>query len=143
PRSNDDSTDGIDPDNLTLWRVFIPVENDAILQKLVLENANGVQKLYPTEEVSDVFSETPPKKHIHIIVEPPARPTIPMYEYSKSYPSRRKSIPEGGTIDDVKRQKLDKNYQETVQADLEASGPLRAAKPAKFAKEQGKKLNNS
>ncbi|CAG8814036.1 25004_t:CDS:1, partial [Gigaspora rosea] len=50
PRSNDDSTDGIDPDNLTLWRVFIPVENDAILQKLVLENANGVQKLYPTEE---------------------------------------------------------------------------------------------
>ena len=65
--------DGIDPDNLTLWRVFIPVENDAILQKLVLENANGVQKLHPTEEVSDVFSETPPKKHIHIIVEPPGK----------------------------------------------------------------------
>ena len=58
---------------LRLWRVSIPANDDALLQSLGLkaDQDKGIRKLPPAEEIGDIFSESPKKKHIHIIIEPP------------------------------------------------------------------------
>jgi hypothetical protein len=51
----------VDADQLTLWRVSIPVDDDAALQNLVLKDnqANGVQKLSPARKISKSFWRSP------------------------------------------------------------------------------------
>ena len=57
---------------LTLWRVSIPVNDDALFESLVLnEEDNSTQKLSPGWNISKIFSEEPADEHVHIIVEPP------------------------------------------------------------------------
>jgi len=71
----------IDADKLVLWKVNIPTRNKAIFQQLyahtpsenAMEEVLGGEKLDdPTQDVGDVFSAPPAKRHIHVIVERPA-----------------------------------------------------------------------
>ncbi|KAG0257284.1 hypothetical protein BGZ95_005291 [Linnemannia exigua] len=70
-------------DKLTLWRVSIPVTDNK--QPSVLSNfLKSALELTPTDDVSEVFPETPPKKTIHIIVlrPPPVHAPIPIPDHS-------------------------------------------------------------
>jgi len=79
-KSND--FQGIDAEKLALWRVSIPDDNDQALTNLELKNDDekGVKKIRPSDEISDIFPHSPERKHIHIIVVPPA-PAQPQEEH--------------------------------------------------------------
>ncbi|KAF9577366.1 hypothetical protein BGW38_007464 [Lunasporangiospora selenospora] len=61
----------IDADRLTLWCVSIPAVSTAQDSRISLgaDSATEPKKLDPTDDISDVFKETLPKKSIHIIVQ--------------------------------------------------------------------------
>ncbi|KAF9408942.1 hypothetical protein BGZ94_002143 [Podila epigama] len=68
----------VDADKLTLWQVSIQDDGDDDIP-LTLDSVPEKKKLRATNELSDVFEETPPKKTIHIIVQrpPPAHAPVP------------------------------------------------------------------
>ncbi|KAF8928395.1 hypothetical protein BGZ58_009679 [Dissophora ornata] len=77
--------DDIAADELTLWRVSIPVpdddnddDDDNDESPILLDSIpkSDKKRLKATHDLSDVFKEAPPKKTIHIIVQrpPPATP---------------------------------------------------------------------
>jgi hypothetical protein len=60
----------VDPDDLVLWKVSVP--DDESLQ----ENLNKLQvdfidekALSPTKDLSEVFSDTPTKHHVHVVIK--------------------------------------------------------------------------
>jgi hypothetical protein len=61
----------VDADQLTLWRVSISVVPANKHKPIVLNEVESPTELEPTDDVSDVFDEPPPKKTIHIIVQRP------------------------------------------------------------------------
>ncbi|KAF9112859.1 hypothetical protein BGX30_007159, partial [Mortierella sp. GBA39] len=61
----------IDADQLTLWRVSIPVVPANKHKPIVLYEVESSTEFDPTDDVSDVFPKTPPKKTIHIIIQRP------------------------------------------------------------------------
>ncbi|KAF9275585.1 hypothetical protein BGZ74_003968, partial [Mortierella antarctica] len=61
----------IDADMLTLWKVSIPVVPKKDRKEISLADVPSKEELDETDDVSDVFKETPPKKTIHIIVQRP------------------------------------------------------------------------
>ncbi|KAI7826478.1 hypothetical protein BC939DRAFT_111021 [Gamsiella multidivaricata] len=61
--------DDVAADELTLWRVSIPVVPPKERKPVVLTEIPSSTELDPTDDLSDVFKETPPKKTIHIIVQ--------------------------------------------------------------------------
>ena len=66
--------DHLPADALTLWKVSIPVEEiDTRLRYFQPRDDldNGVYQLSPMDELSDIFQDKPPRKHIHIVVQPP------------------------------------------------------------------------
>ena len=67
----------VDADELTLWRVSIPVDYDDDDDRIpiVLDNVNNKdkKKLRETRELSEVFPAKPPKNTIHVIVQRPPR----------------------------------------------------------------------
>ncbi|KAF9080350.1 hypothetical protein BGX23_002284 [Mortierella sp. AD031] len=74
--------DDITANSLTLWRVSIPVVSANKHKPIVLSEVESSTELDPTDDVSDVFPKTPPKKTIHIIIHrpPPAR-SPPVSDY--------------------------------------------------------------
>ncbi|KAF9177895.1 hypothetical protein BGZ51_008187 [Haplosporangium sp. Z 767] len=58
-----------DANDLTLWRVSIPVDPAKKYDVVSLDAVDSKQELMPTDNLSDVFVEDPPKKTIHIIVQ--------------------------------------------------------------------------
>ncbi|KAF9183686.1 hypothetical protein BGZ51_003864 [Haplosporangium sp. Z 767] len=60
----------VDANDLTLWQVSIPVLKDDELP-IVLDALNEKKKLGPITRLSKLFTEKPPKKTIHIIVQRP------------------------------------------------------------------------
>ncbi|KAF9212178.1 hypothetical protein BGZ59_007127, partial [Podila verticillata] len=66
-----DDFDDIAADKLTLWRVSIPVVPLNKRKPIVLTEVKSAVELDPTDDLSDVFEEKPPKKTIHIIVQRP------------------------------------------------------------------------
>jgi Crinkler effector protein N-terminal domain len=64
-----------DADELTLWGVSIPLDNntDNMLGQLVFEDneAKGIRKLLPTQRLSTHFPEKLASDHVHVIVELP------------------------------------------------------------------------
>ena len=66
----------IDADRLTLWRVSVPVDDnaDAALAGLVLENSKerGIKELRPIDRISVIFPGNLAENHVHVIVQPPA-----------------------------------------------------------------------
>ncbi|KAF9114427.1 hypothetical protein BGX30_006619, partial [Mortierella sp. GBA39] len=65
--------DDIATDKLTLWSVSIPDDDNDDEIPILLDNvtAKDKKKLRATRELSEVFSERPPKSTIHIIVQRP------------------------------------------------------------------------
>ncbi|KAF9379757.1 hypothetical protein BGX21_002555, partial [Mortierella sp. AD011] len=61
----------VDADQLTLWRVSIAVASIDKRKPVVLNEHDTAIELDPTDDISDVFKVTPPKKTIHIIVQRP------------------------------------------------------------------------
>ncbi|KAF9536754.1 hypothetical protein EC957_009801 [Mortierella hygrophila] len=63
----------VDADQLTLWRVAIPIIRDKSEIPCVFNNIpkEEKEKLHPADDLSDVFDEKPAKKTIHIIVQRP------------------------------------------------------------------------
>ncbi|KAG0345523.1 hypothetical protein BG005_001273, partial [Podila minutissima] len=66
-----DTFNGVDAKDLTLWRVSIPVVAVDKHKPIVLNEFESATELDPTDDVSDIFAEQPPKKTIHIIVQRP------------------------------------------------------------------------
>src|SRR4051812_45212345 len=63
---------GVDADKLKLWKKEIPDDQDNLLSNLTL---NDGDELLATREIGDYWSEKPPKRHIHVIVESPETTT--------------------------------------------------------------------
>ncbi|KAI8595874.1 hypothetical protein EDD21DRAFT_358654 [Dissophora ornata] len=57
--------------DLTLWRVSIPIVPKKDRKEVSLVDILSKEELDESDDVSDVFKETPPKKIIHIIVQRP------------------------------------------------------------------------
>ena len=60
--------DHVPADTLILWKVSIPVD-DSLGDNL--RNLVDEQSLSPVEALSEVFTSSPDRKHLHIIVKPP------------------------------------------------------------------------
>jgi Crinkler effector protein N-terminal domain len=60
--------DNFPADRLKLWKVSIPDDQDDLLNNLTL---NDGDELLATREIGDYWTEKPPKRNIHVIVEPP------------------------------------------------------------------------
>ncbi|CAG8450874.1 5264_t:CDS:2 [Paraglomus occultum] len=114
---------------IKLWRVDIPfdVENNrlTVLKSKnasidIAEALNGT-KIQPGYDIEEYFNVSPPKKRIHIIVEPPI---IPRQKHGMSrQPSQE------ADIETAKRQKIQDDYNETVAAGQAASGPSTGSIP--------------
>ncbi|KAG0221761.1 hypothetical protein BGW42_007326, partial [Actinomortierella wolfii] len=63
--------DDIAAKDLILWRVNHPVIAANKHNPILLSAIDSPTELDPTDDISDVFTETPPKKTIHIIVQRP------------------------------------------------------------------------
>ncbi|KAG0332554.1 hypothetical protein BG000_009916, partial [Podila horticola] len=61
----------VDSNQLTLWRVTIPITEDDEIPILLNNVISDKKKLGPADDISDVFEVRPPKKTIHIIVQRP------------------------------------------------------------------------
>ena len=55
--------------DLILWRVSLPVITANKHKPIVLSKIDFKTELDPTDDMSDVFADNPPKKTIHIIVQ--------------------------------------------------------------------------
>ena len=58
----------VDAKDLKLWKKEIPDDQDDLLSNLIL---NDEPELLATREIGDYWTEKPPKRNIHVIVEPP------------------------------------------------------------------------
>ncbi|KAG9062573.1 hypothetical protein KI688_005488 [Linnemannia hyalina] len=63
--------DDVAADELTLWHVEHPVIAANKHQPVLLNAIDSATELDPTDDIVDVFAETPPKKTIHILVQRP------------------------------------------------------------------------
>ena len=59
---------GVDADRLKLWKVSIPGDHDDQLRNLILQDSD---ELLAINDIGDYWPTSPPKKHIHVLVEPP------------------------------------------------------------------------
>ncbi|KAG0247432.1 hypothetical protein BG011_001478 [Mortierella polycephala] len=68
-------------EQLTLWSVLVPVAADNIHNAVFLNKIGSKTELVPTDDLSDVFEERPPKMTIHIIVQrpQPAHASVPAH----------------------------------------------------------------
>ncbi|KAI7829763.1 hypothetical protein BC939DRAFT_523399 [Gamsiella multidivaricata] len=69
--------DDLAADELTLWRVSVPVVATNIRNAVFLNEINSKTELSPMDDVSGVFPNTLAKKTIHIIVQRPSRAQPP------------------------------------------------------------------
>jgi len=68
----------IDSKNLKLWKVNIPLDAEPNMSLTTTNKFNitireglpDVKSLSPWDDVSDYFSGQPPKKHVHVVVQP-------------------------------------------------------------------------
>jgi len=66
-----DTFNGVDAKDLTLWRVSLPVIPANKHKPIAVSEIAFKTELDRTDDLNDVFEETPPKKTIHIIVQHP------------------------------------------------------------------------
>ena len=59
----------VDARSLTLWKVSIPVDRH-LQQSLANLDLTRETSLSPVDDLFDVFSDVPPRKHLHIVVKP-------------------------------------------------------------------------
>src|SRR2546423_2102763 len=61
---------GVEADELKLWKVTIPGDQDDQLRNLVLQDSD---ELLAINDIGDYWPTSPPKKHIHVIVKLPRK----------------------------------------------------------------------
>jgi hypothetical protein len=61
--------DNFPADKVKLWKVEIRDDQDDLLSNLSLQDQ---VELLATRDIGDYWSEKPPKRYIHVLVEPPA-----------------------------------------------------------------------
>jgi hypothetical protein len=61
--------DHVTADSLTLWKVSIP--KDRLQQSLANLDLTDATPLSSMDDLDDVFSDEPHRKHLHIVVKPP------------------------------------------------------------------------
>ncbi|KAG0269268.1 hypothetical protein DFQ27_004131, partial [Actinomortierella ambigua] len=61
---------GVDAKDLTLWRVNHVIAAN-IHQPVLLSAFDSTKELAPIQYIADVFTETPPRQTIHLIVQRP------------------------------------------------------------------------
>jgi hypothetical protein len=59
----------VDARSLTLWKVSIPVDRH-LQQSLANLDLTDETSLSSVDDLLDVFSDVPPRKHLHIVVKP-------------------------------------------------------------------------
>ncbi|KAG0222000.1 hypothetical protein BGW42_007040 [Actinomortierella wolfii] len=62
----------VDADELSLWHVSVPVLPKKDRKPIWLADVPKKEELDETDDIADVFTDVPPKKTIHIIVQRPA-----------------------------------------------------------------------
>lgn len=63
----------VDADTLKLWKVSIPV--DSRFKERIETSAFAEEGcLQPMSELSEIFPDSPLRKHVHIVIKPPADP---------------------------------------------------------------------
>jgi len=62
----------VDAKDLKLWNVTIPGDQDDQLRNLILQDSD---ELLAINDIGDYWPEKPPKRNIHVIVEPPETTT--------------------------------------------------------------------
>jgi Crinkler effector protein N-terminal domain len=62
--------DGVDADRLDLWKVSIP-DDRSLKENISKLKFDDEQSLSPMKELLEVFSESPARKHLHIVVRAP------------------------------------------------------------------------
>ncbi|KAI8347077.1 hypothetical protein B0O80DRAFT_466017 [Mortierella sp. GBAus27b] len=100
----------VDADQLTLWKVSIPI-NDDDETPILLDNVSDKKKLGPSADLSEVFEEKLPKKRFHIIVQPP-----PSVQDNAEMARLRKQVSdmEALTSTSVKFQIVDKKSRKNI-----------------------------
>ncbi|KAF9328712.1 hypothetical protein BG006_008144 [Podila minutissima] len=99
----------VDAKMLTLWGVSIPVAPKKERKDISLAGIPSKEELDETDDVSDVFKETPPKKTIHIIVQrPPPVAAARKHTLSEAFP---KGLPYRGPQPLLRTTGLDWTYQ--------------------------------
>ena|SRR5947209_20246776 len=58
----------VDPNNLRLWKVDISIDDDTVIQAQTLLQDN---QLPVADEIEELWTDTPKRRHIHVIVEVP------------------------------------------------------------------------
>ena len=61
---------GVEADELKLWKVTIPGDQDDQLRNLILQDSD---ELLAIDDIGDYWPTSPPKKHIHVIVKLPRK----------------------------------------------------------------------
>ncbi|GJJ67718.1 hypothetical protein EMPS_00064 [Entomortierella parvispora] len=82
---------GIAPEQLTLWKVSIPLLPKKDRREIVLDKVPSKEELDESDKISRVFSVQPPEKTIHIIVQPPSQASTPP---GHGLPNSRPSSPQ-------------------------------------------------
>ena len=59
---------GVEADELKLWKVTIPGDQDDQLRNLILQDSD---ELLAIRKISKYFEDSPPEEHIHVLVSPP------------------------------------------------------------------------
>jgi hypothetical protein len=66
---NSESFHNVDACSLTLWKVSIP--KDRLQQSLANLDVTDATSLLSMDDLDDIFSDEPPRKHLHIVVKRP------------------------------------------------------------------------
>ena len=61
---------GVEADELKLWKVSIPGDQDDQLRNLILQDSD---ELLAIRKISKYFPDLPPEEHIHVIVKSPRK----------------------------------------------------------------------
>ncbi|GJJ67777.1 hypothetical protein EMPS_00123 [Entomortierella parvispora] len=70
---------GIAPEQLTLWKVSIPLLPKKDRREILLDKVPSKEELDESDKISRVFSVQPPEKTIHIIVQLPSQVHAPPF----------------------------------------------------------------
>jgi len=68
-RTSQEAFRNVDACSLTLWKVSIPVDRH-LQQSLANIDLTDETSLSSVDDLFDVFSDVPPRKHLHIVIKP-------------------------------------------------------------------------
>lgn len=70
----------LDADTLELWKVSILVDSE-FKERISSSIFDPEESLLPMDELSEIFSNSPISKHVHIVVKPPSGENCPLHHF--------------------------------------------------------------